>query len=1262
MGVQGLQDYIEAHCQRACVSVELQRIARGRVGKRPPNAPLCLVVDAENCLHRLYGGSFRDWVCGGQWNEMLAFVGALTRACHAANIELVVCFNGAVEKPRLPEWIKRQNNNRQTAYQIFCHLHNKATPPPKVWFTPPVSLASCIRLALRHFGVRCYQSLTDHHHEVMAFCRQHEFHGVVARDSDYAVFDPPRYFSSEKLKLSRNGRSLTTVQYLMDEVGKELGLTPEKLVVFAALLGNHILPDEDLASFHWALLGPTHPLAGLKVRAHQLVLPPCDVVIKAVADYVKNLPSVDDLDKVAQDVFQHSDTRKEDKMKKFKESVMYYRAGTKDGNWPILQAVDPQPSTNQEPDTGTDDTPQQQPQECAGVKEATMPEIVVSEVMESAQEGNPQIVVSKELDTVNEDLQNALKSEIEAQLEDDLDRKMQNMTLETIEDSSSETSTLDSSQELTNIATASEETKAAGDMSPSERFSPKVAWEKITREEEEREREEALRRGGDPADDSKGGPPQVTRMASPASQASTSDTTSTTSSSANQTPEAKDPTAGIPSLMSTPVRQYLDVTIPKLPTISPSVLRTAQYRHKLGLMNPWIYQIITQGEIKIDLTLEDDAMKDLPSAAELWRPARQLTYGILFNVAHQGKKKKGKEQAPRRQVIVKEWCVQKGRSIQKPELVEALPLDWKVSRGPYVFRTDVPKVKQLWFGQEIEDKNRRLRAFLSCMLADTPAMLKPLYVPHHLLVLCCVLRYMLQWPGRPLLRRHELDAFLAQSVDPRLANPQALETMQVPMVTTRGVQIAALFMRGVETAMFANEACGAPIVWELTCPWLFFDGKLFHTKLLKSSANKPLRELCDGQMDQVAKVERMRQSILEGLTNDWARMPLPRMGPMGMGGYGGLLPPPNLRPAGSLGPLPGRGRGLAGKINNLGKPVSGRGGKLQIAGIPVGEWAGNPSGVGNYQPPQVTSVGGYRKGVSYQIPPRGRGMSRGGMAMRGRGAMHPMYHGARSAAAWGIQDPGMYYDYSQAAPYYMGTYPLPGQQYRNKKNKKNKKGNNNKGGKVQEQGQGAGGVGEAGDASSQLAGITLALRNKVQSKGRGRGCTVETGDAEVGGGAIPVSQLGAGEMKDVATEEEDVEQTANGDLTELDAAAVENADDDVEVSSSDDSEDEEDLVATVTSTVLEEVATVTSTELEEASEVSSACLEETVDVTIADLETDAALSKASLLEGSEHDLSTDSVELQNGNVMSPDSGLGDHSTPEKASSLTDTATSQEVQG
>lgn len=43
-----------------------------------------------------------------------------------------------------------------------------------------------------------------------------------------------------------------------------------------------------------------------QVRAHQLVLPPCDVVIKAVADYVRNIQDTSDLDAIAKDVFQHS--------------------------------------------------------------------------------------------------------------------------------------------------------------------------------------------------------------------------------------------------------------------------------------------------------------------------------------------------------------------------------------------------------------------------------------------------------------------------------------------------------------------------------------------------------------------------------------------------------------------------------------------------------------------------------------------------------------------------------------------------------------------------------------------------------------------------------------------------------------------------------------------------------------------------------------------------------------------------------------------
>lgn len=82
-------------------------------------------------------------------------------------------------------------------------------------------------------------------------------------------------------------------------------------------------------------------------------------------------------------------------------------------------------------------------------------------------------------------------------------------------------------------------------------------------------------------------------------------------------------------------------------------------------------------------------------------------------------------------VIIKEWAAYKGKSPHTPELVEALPFrEWTC-----------PNLKKLWLGKAVEDKNRRMRAFLACMRSDTPAMLNPANVPTPLMVLCCVLRW-----------------------------------------------------------------------------------------------------------------------------------------------------------------------------------------------------------------------------------------------------------------------------------------------------------------------------------------------------------------------------------------------------------------------------------------------------------------------------------------------------------------------------------------
>eukprot|EP00061_Rhincodon_typus_P003473 g20181.t1 len=108
---------------------------------------------------------------------------------------------------------------------------------------------------------------------------------------------------------------------------------------------------------------------------------------------------------------------------------------------------------------------------------------------------------------------------------------------------------------------------------------------------------------------------------------------------------------------------------------------------------------------------------------------------------------------------------------------------------------------------------------------------------------------MVQWPGSRILHRHELDAFLAQAVSSKLYEPDQLQELKIDKLDARGIQLAALFMSGVDTALFANDACGQPIPWDHCCPWIYFDGKLLHSKFVQATREKaPLIDLCDGQV------------------------------------------------------------------------------------------------------------------------------------------------------------------------------------------------------------------------------------------------------------------------------------------------------------------------------------------------------------------------------------------------------------------------------
>lgn len=104
-----------------------------------------------------------DWICGGQWNRMLQFLHSLVQTLHAHNLHLAVYFNGALERPRMHEWVRNQLAARSNIYQVLRHLHTKGTPPPKVWWVPPSGLRTALRLALRHLKVAVVRSKYSQH-------------------------------------------------------------------------------------------------------------------------------------------------------------------------------------------------------------------------------------------------------------------------------------------------------------------------------------------------------------------------------------------------------------------------------------------------------------------------------------------------------------------------------------------------------------------------------------------------------------------------------------------------------------------------------------------------------------------------------------------------------------------------------------------------------------------------------------------------------------------------------------------------------------------------------------------------------------------------------------------------------------------------------------------------------------------------------------------------------------------------------------------
>ena len=115
-------------------------------------------------------------------------------------------------------------------------------------------------------------------------------------------------------------------------------------------------------------------------------------------------------------------------------------------------------------------------------------------------------------------------------------------------------------------------------------------------------------------------------------------------------------------------------------SINIDVLNIALTRHQNGQMCPEILQLLMKGEIILDMSLDDELSTSRLPIPLLYRPLRQLVYGILFGVKQMEDQEKykgnevienGNEEASIRSFIVKEWSVYGDKPLDKPDEVEA---------------------------------------------------------------------------------------------------------------------------------------------------------------------------------------------------------------------------------------------------------------------------------------------------------------------------------------------------------------------------------------------------------------------------------------------------------------------------------------------------------------------------------------------------------------------------------------------------------------
>ena len=261
MGLQSLQDYTDSSPNF------LTKLTNSKQKGNFDSASNVFVVHGDSC-YRLFYPEITDWICGGQWSELLQNVERFVRTFKQCNSEVVVFLNGSFNDEVLFDWKTRNAQVREFAKEILDQMLHRRDVRPKAGAKRcvlPTALKCALRLALRACEVTICSSMEDVYQESILYLKDESCSGLIAKDAHYFVYNAPTYVSSD-IKITYPKKAVSNLRaYKWNDILDDLGISKEMIPIFATLLGGMFLSHQELSSFYWDLIADDSPLKKAKV-------------------------------------------------------------------------------------------------------------------------------------------------------------------------------------------------------------------------------------------------------------------------------------------------------------------------------------------------------------------------------------------------------------------------------------------------------------------------------------------------------------------------------------------------------------------------------------------------------------------------------------------------------------------------------------------------------------------------------------------------------------------------------------------------------------------------------------------------------------------------------------------------------------------------------------------------------------------------------------------------------------------------------------